>query len=63
MFSRTPDTDDSELRRGRREYAAVNSRGHKIPAKYRSQSRANGVSCDWLSAVEQKNIYTARNII
>lgn len=47
-----PDTDDSELRRGRREYAAVDSRGHKIPAKYGSQSKANGVSCDWLLAIK-----------
>jgi len=35
MFYRTPDTDDCELQRDRREYDAVNSMGHGIPAKDR----------------------------
>jgi len=38
MFCRTPDTDDCELQRDRREYDAVKSMGHGIPAKDNTKS-------------------------
>lgn len=43
MSCRTPDTDDCERRRGRREYAAVNSMGHRIPAKQKEITQLDNV--------------------